>query len=535
MFAFLPGGEFTEAGPRPRSGSGTQNAVDAASSGNDESDAFRVMVERDDSSDAAGPSRQDKDQAGVAISDDPAVMPAAAPISAPLAPAGASGVPSGFGTVTGVAAVTATTADGPGPARSRSTNVVADAGSEASLVDADQVKGDQTRGQATATSPLSRTRPATATEVAAISSLLSQRPNLPGGASGPAAVSPLASDAPPAAEATHPAGQTATRAVTPGMLQSLTAAGHPGGVPGESPPLAANGKPPGPVSRRPGVSLEVASLAKAEETGAATYRTRSATPFAVEISASSPAEATRTRLPEPTGTRLAEPTRNVTAAGAAATRPAPPGDAWPVRPTAPSAEPWRGSHAHTQTGEGRATGDAGPVPGARPAWSEPVMAVTSGTDMSGQGVPIPTTGSAGQAPAVSATVAAVPVQVAAALPRRAGQDTILRLEPEELGRVSLSLRGDERSMTLHIMAERSETLELLRRNIDDLARDLRDLGYDSLSFEFGQDGSDGAPGPSGGVSDEASQVDADRSSGREARDAPGAAPSPGNGHLDIRL
>ena len=526
MFAFLPGGEFTEAGPRPRSGAGTQAAADAASSGNVESDAFRVMVERDDSSDAAGPSRQDRDQGGVAIAGDPAVMPDAAPISAPLAPAGVSRVRSGFGTVTGVVAVTATTADGPGPARSRSTNVVTDAGSGTSLVDADQVKGDQTRGQATGTSPLSRVRPATATEVVAISSLLSQRPNLPVGASGPAAVSPLASDAPPAAEATHLAGQTADRAVTPGMLQSSTAAGHPGGVRGETPSLAANGEPPGPVARRPGVSLEVASLAKAEETGAATYPTRSATPVAVEISASSPAEATRTRLPEPTGTRLPD----VTAAGAAATRPAPPGDAWPVRPAAPSAEPWRGTHPHAKAGEG-------PVPGAWPAWSEPVSEMKSRADMSGAGgadIPIPTTGSAGQAPAVSATVAAVPVQVAAALPRRAGQDTILRLEPEELGRVSLSLRGDERSMTLHIMAERSETLELLRRNIDDLARDLRDLGYDSLSFEFGQDGSDGAPGPSGGESDEASQVDADRA-GREARDAPGAAPSSGNGHLDIRL
>lgn len=65
-------------------------------------------------------------------------------------------------------------------------------------------------------------------------------------------------------------------------------------------------------------------------------------------------------------------------------------------------------------------------------------------------------------------------------------ETILRLDPEELGRVSLGLRGDERSLTLVIQAERPETAELIRRNIEDLTRELMDLGYESIGFEFGE-------------------------------------------------
>ena len=71
---------------------------------------------------------------------------------------------------------------------------------------------------------------------------------------------------------------------------------------------------------------------------------------------------------------------------------------------------------------------------------------------------------------------------------KGGEATEIRLEPEELGRVVMTLRGDERSMTLHISAERQETLELLRRQIEGLSRELADLGYSDVDVRFGGPG-----------------------------------------------
>ncbi len=65
----------------------------------------------------------------------------------------------------------------------------------------------------------------------------------------------------------------------------------------------------------------------------------------------------------------------------------------------------------------------------------------------------------------------------------------LTLSPEELGRVKLTLAAGDGTMTLVVTAERGDTLDLLRRNIDQLAQDFRDMGYQSLQFSFGRDGS----------------------------------------------
>lgn len=64
----------------------------------------------------------------------------------------------------------------------------------------------------------------------------------------------------------------------------------------------------------------------------------------------------------------------------------------------------------------------------------------------------------------------------------------VRLQPEELGRVRLAMTQIDAGVTVHITAERQETLELLRRNIDILESDLRGQGFDNASFTFGQDG-----------------------------------------------
>lgn len=72
----------------------------------------------------------------------------------------------------------------------------------------------------------------------------------------------------------------------------------------------------------------------------------------------------------------------------------------------------------------------------------------------------------------------------------------LRLDPEELGPVRLSLVSVEGSITVHLQAERSDTLDLLRRHADLLARELRDIGYGDVEFRFGSGtSSDGQPTP----------------------------------------
>lgn len=98
----------------------------------------------------------------------------------------------------------------------------------------------------------------------------------------------------------------------------------------------------------------------------------------------------------------------------------------------------------------------------------------------------------------------IPSDIAHLALRFAGQETEMTLAPEELGRVKMKLHVQDGSLSLSLVAERPETLDLLRRNIDQLAREFRDLGYANLSFSFSQQGSGGSgrefrgPGPDAG-------------------------------------
>lgn len=60
----------------------------------------------------------------------------------------------------------------------------------------------------------------------------------------------------------------------------------------------------------------------------------------------------------------------------------------------------------------------------------------------------------------------------------------LMLSPEELGPVRLTFTQSETGVTVNVHADRAETLELLRRNIDSLAQEFLDIGYDSAEFTF---------------------------------------------------
>lgn len=124
-------------------------------------------------------------------------------------------------------------------------------------------------------------------------------------------------------------------------------------------------------------------------------------------------------------------------------------------------------------------------------------------------------------------------QIAEAVRQPTNGTVEIRLSPEELGRVTLSMVPGDAGLMVQLVAERPETLELLRRHVDLLAADLQDLGYSGLEFSFGREGRDGsgdgsaqqegALAPSG-----APESDTTRRSVR----AQGSAP---DGRLDIRL
>lgn len=84
--------------------------------------------------------------------------------------------------------------------------------------------------------------------------------------------------------------------------------------------------------------------------------------------------------------------------------------------------------------------------------------------------------------------------------------TEVALDPAELGRVRLRLAATDGVLTVVVSAERAETMELLRRNIETLTHDLSETGYDGAQIVFSQGG--------GGARD------------KEAR-APVTAPTPG--------
>ncbi|WP_171179176.1 flagellar hook-length control protein FliK [Ruegeria sp. HKCCD8929] len=92
-----------------------------------------------------------------------------------------------------------------------------------------------------------------------------------------------------------------------------------------------------------------------------------------------------------------------------------------------------------------------------------------------------------QLPSTRAELArAVAGQLSAAVSARAGAGVVdITLNPEELGRVSMALSTRDDALILSISSERPETLDLMRRHIAELSTEFRELGYESVAFEFG--------------------------------------------------
>ena len=78
----------------------------------------------------------------------------------------------------------------------------------------------------------------------------------------------------------------------------------------------------------------------------------------------------------------------------------------------------------------------------------------------------------------------VAAQMATALSEAQNKSVQISLSPEELGRVRMVLSTTDTGVAVSIMAERPETLDLMRRNIEQLAEEFRRLGYEDIKFDF---------------------------------------------------
>lgn len=84
------------------------------------------------------------------------------------------------------------------------------------------------------------------------------------------------------------------------------------------------------------------------------------------------------------------------------------------------------------------------------------------------------------------TAHAVAGQLAAAITAKPGSGAVeISLNPEELGKVSITLASREDGIHFMITADRPETLELMRRHISILASEFQDIGFGDLSFHLG--------------------------------------------------
>lgn len=90
---------------------------------------------------------------------------------------------------------------------------------------------------------------------------------------------------------------------------------------------------------------------------------------------------------------------------------------------------------------------------------------------------------------------AVVQQIADAMRRSSNRPVEIALNPVELGKVRMVLSATDAGITLTIQAERADTVELMRRNIDDLGKSFAEMGYEDVSFSFegGSQMTDDAP------------------------------------------
>ncbi|KIN65911.1 Flagellar hook-length control protein FliK [Sulfitobacter noctilucae] len=81
-------------------------------------------------------------------------------------------------------------------------------------------------------------------------------------------------------------------------------------------------------------------------------------------------------------------------------------------------------------------------------------------------------------------------QIVEALQHMPNRPVGISLSPEELGRVRLALSSSESGIVVSVLAERPETMDLLRRHIASLETAFENIGYSDIAFSFFGDNPD---------------------------------------------
>ena len=89
----------------------------------------------------------------------------------------------------------------------------------------------------------------------------------------------------------------------------------------------------------------------------------------------------------------------------------------------------------------------------------------------------------------------IAAQIHEALAKGSQRPVEITLNPQELGAVRMAMQMSEASIGLTIMIERSETLDLLRRHIDQLVADFKELGYENIDLSLSSGGFSGQGAP----------------------------------------
>ncbi len=128
------------------------------------------------------------------------------------------------------------------------------------------------------------------------------------------------------------------------------------------------------------------------------------------------------------------------------------------------------------------------------------------------------------APLPAATVPAL-VQ---AVSQNGGETVELVLSPQDLGKLRFEMTQSGDRMRIHLVVERPETLDLLRRHADQLLSEFRQAGFSGATLSFGQGGQGGQQAQSNPAHHPFPATLADQH-------VPAPRPQPPGGGLDLRL
>ena len=102
-------------------------------------------------------------------------------------------------------------------------------------------------------------------------------------------------------------------------------------------------------------------------------------------------------------------------------------------------------------------------------------------------------------------------QIAEALQHMPNRPVEITLSPKELGRVRLAVSSTEGGIVVNVLAERPETIDLMRRHISHLETAFQDIGYSDIAFSFSGGEQAQKDGRSDGSGADKSQILADQS------------------------